>query len=281
MSDVVNVDQAAAWNGPEGEGWARDHEMFDRSLRHYREPMNRAAAIADGERVLDVGCGNGLSTRDAGRATPSGSVLGVDLSGPMLEVARRLTVADGLTNVEFLQADAQVHPFEPGSFDLVLSRFGVMFFADRVAAFTNLFRALKPGGRLLFVVWQALPANEQFTTLMGTLAQGLPPAPPPPPGAPSPFALADPEVGRAALEEAGFVDVHHESVCLPFDAGSDPDSGVAFADRAPMTQGVLSQLSAEDRAEALRRLHAVFTERQTPDGILFDSATWFITARKP
>jgi SAM-dependent methyltransferase len=279
--DVVNVEQAAGWDGPEGQAWADDWEVFDRSLHRYQPLLLDAADVADGERVLDVGCGNGQTTRDTARATPSGSALGVDLSGPMLARARERTAAEGLTNVEYVQADAQVHPFEAGAFDLAVSRFGSMFFADRVAAFRNIASALRPGGRLLLVVWQALPLNTQFTTLMGTLAMGRPMPPPPPAGAPSPFALADPEVGRADLEAAGFVGVEHRSVCEPFHAGLDPDDGVAFAARAPMTQGLLGSLEPADRKLALDQLREVFAEHATPEGVLFDSATWFITAQRP
>jgi ubiquinone/menaquinone biosynthesis C-methylase UbiE len=178
MAAGVNAAQAAGWNGPEGQGWADDWEVFDRSLQHYQPKIVEAAAVQDGERVLDVGCGNGQTTRAAGRATPSGSVLGIDLSGPMLARARELTAAEGLANVEYVQADAQVHSFHEGAFDVCISRFGTMFFDDRTAAFTNLARALRPGGRILFVVWQAPSENPQFTTLMGTLAGDRPPPSP-------------------------------------------------------------------------------------------------------
>src|SRR5690606_32313206 len=146
----------------------------------------------------------------------------------------------------YVHADAQVHPFEAGAYDLAVSRFGTMFFADRVAAFANVARALQPGGRILFVVWPALQAHTQFTMVMGTLALGRG-LPGPPPGAPCPFALAGPQVGRADLEAAGFVDVEHTAVCEPFHAGLDADDALACARRLPMTQGPLSSLEPDQQ----------------------------------
>ena len=118
MQEIANVAQAAAWDGDEGTGWAAHRERYDTSIRAYREPMLAAAAITDGERVLDFGCGNGQSSRDAARATPSGSILGADLSAAMLEQARRQAHAEGLQNIDFVQADAQVHPFDADAYDL-------------------------------------------------------------------------------------------------------------------------------------------------------------------
>jgi SAM-dependent methyltransferase len=236
--------------------------------------------VGDGDRVLDVGCGNGQTTRAAAAVTPSGSALGVDLSAQMLDVARRLAAAEGLGNVTFEQGDAQVHPFDAGAFDLAVSRFGSMFFADKVAAFANIGRALRPGGRLLLVVWKGLDENEQFATLTGSLAAGRE-LPTPPPGAPSPFALADPELGRQVLEEAGFVDVGHEAVHRTFWLGPDADAALRFSQRTPMVQGLLADLDEPTRAEALGTLEAALRAHETPEGVAFASATWLISARRP
>src|SRR5438132_11595022 len=160
MTEVANAQMAAAWDGDEGTGWARDWEHHDRAIRGYHLRLLEAAAVAPGERVLDVGCGNGESTRAAARASGDGAALGVDLSSQMLARARELARAVGLTNVTFEQADAQVHRFEPNVYDVVLSRFGAMFFADRTAAFANIARAMQPGGRLVMVAWRTLGDNE-------------------------------------------------------------------------------------------------------------------------
>src|SRR5918992_3055720 len=207
MADIVNVEQAEAWDGPEGEHWALHYERFDAIIGPYHRALMSAAALAPGERVLDIGCGNGLTSRDAARAVgPSGSVLGVDLSGPMLARAEQLAKEDGLDNVRFERGDAQVHSFEPGAYDLAVSRFGLMFFLDPVAAFTNIASALRPHGRLATLVWQSVAANEWVTAMRDALAVGRD-LPGPPPGAPSPFALADTDYARSVLTEAGFTDV--------------------------------------------------------------------------
>src|SRR5262245_25378383 len=200
--DPSNIDQQRAWNGDEGDYWAAHPEYFDRSVAEYHQRLLATASIERGDRVLDIGCGTGQTTRDAARAASDGSAVGVDLSSPMLAYARQQAVAEGVTNASFLQADAQVHPFDPGVFDLAISRTGAMFFGDRLAAFTNIGRALGRGGRLVLVAWQGLAANEWMRAIGGALAAGRE-RPAPPPDAPGPFALSDPERVRAVLLSAG------------------------------------------------------------------------------
>jgi SAM-dependent methyltransferase len=278
MEQLANAEQAAAWDGREGALWAEEWATFDRSIREYLAPMLEAAAIRDGEQVLDVGCGNGQTTREAGRRTPSGRVVGIDLSGPMLARARQLTVAEGLTNVDYVQGDAQVHPFEPAACDVAISRFGSMFFGDKPAAFANIGGALRPGGRLLLVVWRSPADNPQFATIRRVLAMGRE-LPTPPPGAPSPFGLADPDLGRRWLEQGGFVDVQHEAVDRRFDLGDDADAAFRFMSRNPMVDGLTADLDEATRAAALEGLRRAFEEQEGPDGVVFPSGTWFISAR--
>ena len=162
---VANAEMAAAWDGDEGEGWARHWQRHDRLVSAYHEVLLAAAAVARSERVLDVGCGNGQTTRDAARSAADGRALGVDLSSPMLERARKLAGLEAVANVDFEQADAQVHPFAAASYDVVVSRFGVMFFADPVAAFANIGAALPPGGRMVVLAWRELADNEWLTAI--------------------------------------------------------------------------------------------------------------------
>ncbi|HVM39919.1 MAG TPA: class I SAM-dependent methyltransferase, partial [Acidimicrobiia bacterium] len=186
--DPGNEGALAAWDGPDGAYWARYADHFDRSVTPHTEALMGAAAIATGERVLDVGCGSGQTTRRAAQAATGGSAVGIDLSREMLAVARSRAIAEGLTNVEFVQGDAQVHPFEPGAFDVVISRTGAMFFADPVAAFGNIGRGMADGGRLALLVWQGAERNEWIASFLGAVAAGRD-LPTPPPGAPGPFSL--------------------------------------------------------------------------------------------
>ena len=158
---MVNAAMAAAWDGPEGEQWARHARQYDRVVEGYQRWLMAAAAIAPGSTVLDIGCGTGETSRAAAVAAGAGSVLGVDLSTAMLDEAARRATAAGIGNVRFVRADAQVHRFEAAAFDLAISRFGVMFFANPVAAFANIAAALRPGGRLVVVAWRPLAGDWQ------------------------------------------------------------------------------------------------------------------------
>src|SRR5918997_3618079 len=141
---IANVEMAAAWDGAEGEHWAEHAERYESIGSAFWDALVAPVRIAPDDDVLDVGCGTGRSSRDAARLATSGTVLGVDLSGPMLERARLAAEKERLPNVRFLQADAQVHPFPKAAFDVALSSFGAMFFADPLAAFTNIARSLRP-----------------------------------------------------------------------------------------------------------------------------------------
>jgi len=297
-SEIVNVDQAEAWDGPEGEHWAAHYARFDASIAPHHALLLAAAGLAPAERVLDIGCGNGITSRDAARAVgPSGDVLGVDLSGPMLARAKQLAEDEGLANLRFEQGDAQVHPFETGAFDLTISRFGVMFFAEPVAAFTNIARSLRSargtggvppttaagaakGGRLAMLVWQSVAANEWVRAMREALAVGRD-LPVPPPGAPSPFALADTDYARRTLTEAGFTDVAFAPSEQSFYLGTGADDAYDFVTGMKVIGMLLDGLDEPDRAQALGNLRATLAAHETPDGVIFGSASWIITARKP
>ena len=177
--------------------------------------------------MLDVGCGAGETTLDAARAASAGTALGVDLSAAMLAVARARAAATGVDNVSFLQADAQVHPFPPGAYDVVIGRTSAMFFGDPEAAFANLATALRPGGRLVLLVWQGLEHNEWLRCILGAMAAGRDLAPPPP-GTRGPFALAEPDRVRGLLLGAGFADLALDDVRRPMWFGEDADDATAF-----------------------------------------------------
>ncbi len=278
ISDPSNAGQVGAWDGNEGELWAAQAERFDESLASYHGPFLAAAAIRADDRILDVGCGNGLTTRDAARIAVNGAALGVDLSSQMLALARKLATAEGIDNVEFLHADAQIYPFEAESFDVVISRTGSMFFGDPVAAFTNLHRALRPNGRLTLLTWQGLAQNEWLTEFRAALAVGRE-LPTPPPDAPSPFSLADPDRVRAILSASGFADVRLDALREPMRFGADPDDVFPFV--SELTGWMLDGLDDADRATALEALRATITAHAGADGVVYNAATWIIQARKP
>lgn len=275
--DQANIDQLRAWDGEEGAYWAANADRFDRAVAEHHHRLLSAAAISGRDRVLDIGCGTGQTTRDAARQASEGSAVGVDLSAQMLEVARRRAVADGLANASFLQADAQIHAFDEGGFDVAISRTGAMFFADRAAAFANIARALAPGGRLALVTWQGPADNEWLQEITGALSVGRE-LPPPPPEAPSPFSLSDPSVVRAVLTSGGFDDVELLGIEAPMWFGADADDAQRFV--LGLMGWMLQDLDVGSRARAEAQLGATMAAHATVEGVRFGSAAWVITARR-
>jgi SAM-dependent methyltransferase len=273
--DPGNAAQLGAWDGAQGAHWAAQADRFDRAVARYDEPFLAAAGLRPGDRVLDVGCGTGRTTRDAARIT--GSAVGVDLSSAMLDVARRRAAEEGLTGVRFEQADAQVAAFPPAGFDVAISRTGAMFFADPVAALANVGGALVPGGRLVLLVWQALEANEWMTEILGALAAGRP-LPAPPPDAPGPFSLADPGRIRAVLTAAGLRQVEVEGLAEPEWFGTDADDAVAFV--LGLAGWLLDGLGPAARDGAVADLRRRMEAHAGPGGVELGSAAWLVTARR-
>ena len=274
-----NRDQDAAWNGDEGEVWAAHPEFFDSSVRHLHRRLVEAAHIGRDDHVLDLGCGNGRCTHDAARRAIGGRALGIDLSRSMLAVADSIARSDGLGNATFVQGDAQVYPFDPGAFDVVVSRTGSMFFADQVAAFTNVARALRPGGRLALVSWRSPTDNEWFISLVRAMLGDAPLPPPPPPTAPSPFRHADPSATTGILTAAGFAQVELQPLDVPMYFGRDAEEGYPIM-RDLLGWMVRDQDSAA-RHQALDRLRRLLVEHESADGVTLGSAAWLITARRP
>jgi SAM-dependent methyltransferase len=275
--EIVNVEQADAWERREGVYWAAHHDRFDASVRDHNVRLLEAARISTDEQVLDIGCGCGASTRGAARAAASGSALGVDLSSPMLARAREQALAEGVGNVTFERADAQVHPFDAGAFDVAISRFGAMFFSDPVAAFANIGRALRPGGRVALMTWQPLAENEWLTTLRSAVAMGRT-LPEPPVGMPGPFGLADPDQARGLLHDAGYLDIDFASIRELFHVGTNTDDAFSFVRGIPVVQGLLEDLDEATTARALEQLRTTLAAHETSDGVQLDSAAWLISA---
>jgi len=247
---------------------------YDAELRLHNERFRVAAGVGTHDRVLDIGCGTGLSTREAARAAVAGTAVGVDTSAPMLELARRLSDDEGLTNIAFEQADAQVHGFPPASFDLCISRFGTMFFVDPVAAFTNIGRALRPAARLVMLVWQERDGNEWATvrqTLTGVQAT---------PQGPNAFSLADPTATEGILAQAGFTDVGFSDVHEPVYYGPDGATALDAVLRLLKYEDLLADLDATTAEQARTRLRATLDAHDTGGGVYFDSRAWIVSARR-
>jgi len=277
-SEAPNAAQVAYWNESAGPTWADLQEPLDRQLGPLTLRTIDALKPRPGERVLDVGCGAGASSLELADAVGmSGEVVGVDISRTLLDVAERR--ADNLVGIRFLEGDAQTYPFEPASFDAAFSRFGVMFFADPVAAFANIRRALEPGGRLAFVCWRSPAENPILSLPLAAALQHLPPQPPPDPDAPGPFAFADPDKVRRILDAGGFTGI----AVTPNDmkmGSADLETALELAQRVGPLGRMLRE--APDRREAaVAAVRAALTAHEGPDGVLLDSATWIVTARAP
>lgn len=276
---LANVEQARAWDGQSGAHWVRFERHYREATIHYTRRLLEAARIAPGERVLDVGCGSGETTRAAARQATPATATGLDLSAALVALARQRSSEEQVANVVFVQADAEVHPLQPATFDVVISHFGSMFFGRPEVAFSNLARALRPGGRLALMSWRELDDNPWVAAVMGALALGRT-LPTPPADRPGGFALADPQRVRRLLEGAGFGEVGLEPVDAPMSFGRDVDDAFAFFSSSDLAKGLLEDLAAGERARALEALRAELTGAATPSGVVMRSGAWLITARR-
>ena len=273
-----NAAQIDYWNATAGRTWARYQEQLDRQIEPLGLEAIRALAPVPGERILDVGCGCGQTSLElATRVTASGAVTGADISLPMLEVARSRAAATDAALPDFRQVDAQTGALGTAEYDAVYSRFGVMFFSDPVAAFTNVRRALKPEGRLAFVCWRPFRENLWMRVPMEAAQSLLPPSPPTDPLAPGPFAFADRDRVQSILEDAGFLDV----AIGGFDTsigGSTLDQTVDLAFRVGPLGAALRERPdlAPSVTGAVRSALATF---ETPAGVLMPAAVWIVQAR--
>lgn len=278
---AANTEQVKYWNQVGGPKWVLYQAMLDHQLDEVGELALQAAALAPGDAVLDVGCGCGSTTLElARRVGPAGRATGIDVSRPMLELARRRAADDGVANAAFEEADAQSFAFRR-EFDVLFSRFGVMFFDDPVRAFTNLRTALKPDARVAFVCWQALPRNAWMARPLVAAMQHVTLEAPPDPHAPGPFAFADDERVRGILHAAGFRDAATRAVDveLTVGGGGDVDSAVDFLlDLGPLARA-LPALPDAKRAEVAGAVRDAIAGFAVDDGVRMPGAVWVVTAR--
>jgi len=279
LSHDQNADQIAYWNGPGGQRWADRQETQDILLAPIAELLIDRALIKSAERAIDIGCGSGeLSIAVAQKVGQSGHVLGIDVSAPMLARARQ--VAPQGFPIDFVLSDATIYPFERASADLLISRFGVMFFAEPARSFGNLRKALKSSGRLAFACWREPRENPFFMTPLQAVYKHVEKLPPLGPEDPGPFAFASEQRVRRILSEAGFSDVRMERCNLPLDPAVG--RGLEAAVKSALDIGPAARALAEQPPEVVAAAAQSIREALTPhvrgQSVLLDASIWIVTA---
>ena len=270
------AEQAAYWNGPGGQGWlATYHQRIERSIADLGKDALAAANARPGEHVIDVGCGMGGTTADLARAVgPTGHVLGADISEPLIESARSHRV----DNATFVIGDATTYPFKAAAYDLVFSRFGVMFFADPVAAFRNLRHALKPTGRLVFLAWRTPQENPWGHVPLRAAAPFLPPMPRPGPEDPGQYSFGERARVERILKEAGFATPRIEPIDRPIWLGSTAAEVAETIGRF----GPMARAFADAEPAAIDKARTAIAEalvpHQGPHGVMLPGACWLVRA---
>jgi SAM-dependent methyltransferase len=279
---IANPEQAEHWNGEEAEHWVAHQARYDQMLAPFVDMLLEGGALGTGDEVLDVGCGCGATTLATARAVTPAPVLGVDLSAPMLARARSAATAAGLTNALFEQADVQVHAFPDEAFEAVISRFGIMFFSDPVAAFANLHRAAKANGRLAFVCWQELAANEWLLVPGAAITKHVPLPDLGAPGSPGMFAFSDPARVQTTLSESGWRDIavtpRHTPILVG--GGGTLDEAIEFLRTGSMGRTMLGSAEPDVAAHAIEAVHLALSPHTTDDGVRLDAAVWLVSAHR-
>lgn len=276
-----NQGQVQAWNGGESVHYVTHADRYDRQLAMFTTALMHRASPAPADRVLDVGCGCGVTTLMV--AERAEHALGLDISHPLVEIANRRAAEAGIGNADFVVADAQTHDFADGEFTLVVSQFGLMFFDDPDAAFANLRRSLSPNGRLSFVCWQGLEANEWLTIVRDVVTRycelphfgGRA-------GGPGMFALKEPDETVELLEAAGFRQVEVEPIVTTvlLAGGGTVDESLEFLLGMGMVRGLLGRLADDEREQAVQEVRSALAERYQPDvGVTLGAAGWLVSAR--
>ena len=276
-----NAAQIEHWNGPAGDTWVRLQARLDAQLAALgRMGMDRAA-IQAGENILDIGCGTGQTTLElAERAGSDGQVLGIDISAPMLALARQRGAEAG-SQARFEEGDAQTRAFAPGSFDLVFSRFGIMFFADPVAAFGNLRSALRKKGRITFICWRQVSENPWVAIPMAAAFRHIPRPPAPEPGTPGEFAFADRERVHGILSGAGFTDIRIEPTDAKIGAANLEMAVDTTLNMGPVGAALRDPAMKDKRDDVAAAVRDAIAPYAGPDGVRMGAAVWIVEARNP
>ncbi|WP_210163328.1 class I SAM-dependent methyltransferase [Niveispirillum irakense] len=268
-------DQAQLWNGAAGRAWAEECTMMDAMLHPFQERLVAAVAAQGGQRVLDVGCGTGAVTLAIARNRPAGMVTGIDISAPMLAAAEVRARAAGL-DPRFLLADAESHDFAESGFDLVVSRFGVMFFGQPVSAFANLWRATRPGGNLCFFAWRSAVENSFMSLAEKAASSFLPPLPPRQPHAPGQFAFADRDHVAGILRDSGWGEI--DIAPMDVECGLPLDRLPTYLSRFGPLGRVMDGLEPGRRQEVLAHLLTSFAPFIQGEEARFTAACWQVNA---
>jgi ubiquinone/menaquinone biosynthesis C-methylase UbiE len=277
MTHTANVEQYELWNGDAGRRWAQQAARRDHVLAPVASALFEAARIRDGESVLDIACGCGATTLRAARdAGPTGSALGIDISQPMLGVARGRAGEQGVPNVSFEQADAQVHALDAAAYDIAISRFGTMFFADPRAAFANIARASRDRARLCLVTWQPLAAND-WLTIPGAALLRYATAPEQAPG-PGMFAQSDPIAVCDTLASAGYDAIRSIPVTVSLTVGADAADAASYLTASGPGRILLDTMPENERLAAMETLESALGQHAGADGVRLDAAIWVTTA---
>ncbi|MEM8773921.1 MAG: class I SAM-dependent methyltransferase [Pseudomonadota bacterium] len=270
MDHIVNTDQAEFWSGDPGQAWVSKQPFFDALLSPALDLLYEIAELRTGEQIVDIGCGTGTSLLESAKQVgETGHVTGVDVSTPMLAMALERVKAAGLSNVDCIEADAQIYDMSEFQADHVISRFGVMFFDAPHAAFANIATALKPRGRLSFICWATLRSNPWFQ-LPAAIAKDVVGAPPPPdPRAPGPMAFAEQSYIQDILNASGFRDIEMQEVSVELTPlGSCEEVATFAATEGPAMRIVREMGGTEEHTSTIRtRLIDSFEQFSTPEGM--------------
>lgn len=278
QSAQPNMQQSALWNDASGKAWVDLQPVLDEALAPFERLLLDAGYPGEGGSVLDIGCGAGASTLAMARRVGSaGHCVGLDISEPLVTLARSRARAEGSSNAEFIAADAQTYAFEPDRFDAVVSRFGVMFFDDSVAAFANIRRAVKPGGKLAFVAWRGPAENDFMTAAARAAAPFLPPATPPDSNAPGQFAFADGAKIAGILEASGWSSIEVERADIPCQV-AEVDL-MTYVTRLGPVGAALREVDPATAEKIKSALPGAFARFVSGGSARFNAACWLVTAR--
>jgi len=271
------IDMKAVWNGPAGEAWVSEQSLFDQMLKPFEGLIVEGVEKSGKSKILDIGCGAGTTTYSVAKALgEDGRILGVDISEPLLTAAKSAQ-EELKAEVQFECGDAQEYAFEQGAFNLIISRFGVMFFKDAVAAFSNLKQAVSSEGELLMYVWRSPQENPFMTLSMRAASPYLPEMPKPEPNSPGQFGFADPEYVTSVLTEAGWCDVKLEPVDV---ACSFPAADLkGYIGIASVFGAALEEKSEPEKAEILDKVHEAYQAHTENGDVKFTAACWKLTAK--